>query len=214
MQKTLFSFFAWPRSIKFLTSSQQERDVQKSAVGGDRLQCDYPLPWGGGPRQAWILLPLSQDGLQKSSGLFRLNLMQYWWRLVRLAQTTLRVDGSMPHQGNRGSLAGREGEVQLSWRLIYLACFSKWTDTVGYNAKPRRTADEQEEETKTASVTKKRLSRPSSRHKSACLRWTTVLQRFNTLVPRCCCCCRCLHRLTIILKKAKQENTGLGGRVL
>lgn len=130
MQKTLFfSFFCLTQEYQIPNViSTRERCSEIS-----RRRRSAPMwlspPLGGEPRQAWILLPLSQDGLQKSSGLFRLNLMQYWWRLVRLAQTTLRVDGSMPHQGNRGSLAGRGGEAQLSWRLIYFVCFSKWTDS-------------------------------------------------------------------------------------
>lgn len=40
--------------------------------------------------------------------------------LLRLAQTMLRVDRSMPHRGNTGSLViGAE----LNWRLIYFVCF-------------------------------------------------------------------------------------------
>lgn len=84
---------------------------ENKATGSDEAACDS-CP-GNEDRHVYYL---SLDGLQNSSELFRKNLMQYWWWWSDY-QTMLRVDRSMPHQGNRDSLV--KG-AQLNWRQICL----------------------------------------------------------------------------------------------
>lgn len=93
-----------------------------------------PREW----RQAWILLPLP-----------RWTAKEFWavWTetdailmaLVRLAQTMLWVDRSMPHQGNRDSLV--KGAL-LNWRQIYFVWFKMDRNYTGKNIKPQWTHQE------------------------------------------------------------------------